>query len=40
MKILGTQYYLLPPVPLRRYWEQDFDLIARSGLNTIQLWMM
>lgn len=39
MKILGTQYYL-PPFPLRRYWEQDFDLIARSGLDTIQLWMM
>lgn len=36
---LGVQYYR-PPFPVDRHWEKDFDLIRRSGLDTVQLWLV
>ena len=36
---LGTQYYR-PPFPNDRYWEDDIQHMAASGLNTIQLWVV
>lgn len=37
MLILSTQYYR-PPFPKNKYWEEDLDLIKKTGLNTLQLW--
>jgi beta-galactosidase len=39
MITLGAQYYR-PPFPDARYWDDDFAQIARSGLNTVQLWVL
>lgn len=36
---LGTQYYR-PPFPENRYWDDDMRLMADSGLNTVQLWVV
>ncbi len=36
---LGVQYYR-PPFPEDKYWEKDIAEIKRSGLNTVQLWVL
>lgn len=36
---IGPQYYR-PPFPVDKYWEDDFKLMADSGLNTVQLWIV
>jgi beta-galactosidase len=39
MITLGVQYYR-PPFPDIDYWKDDFERIAGSGLNTVQLWVL
>ncbi len=36
---IGAQYYRAP-FPLERYWEDDLKLMAASGLDTVQLWVL
>lgn len=36
---LGVQYYR-PPFPVEKYWKPDFEQIAQSGLDTVQLWVV
>ena len=36
---LGVQYYRAP-FPEEKYWEKDIAQIKKSGLNTIQLWVL
>ncbi len=36
---LGVQYYRAP-FPEARHWEDDFQRIADSGLDTVQLWVL
>lgn len=36
---VGAQYYR-PPYPLDKYWEDDFKLMADTGLNAVQLWVV
>lgn len=36
---LGVQYYR-PPFPVESYWEDDFQKIKASGLDTVQLWVV
>lgn len=36
---IGAQYYRAP-FPLENYWVDDLKLMAESGLDTIQLWVL
>ena len=36
---IGAQYYR-PPFPLDKHWEDDFRLMADTGLNAVQLWVV
>ena len=36
---IGAQYYR-PPFPLDTYWEDDLKLMADTGLNAVQLWVV